>query len=172
MWLQLTVVFCLTFRWMYGVFSMTLQKLGLRTTRPAWCSVLLRLSWHWNLKIALFSANGHSKDTLVWEEANKKSVWEYVCRSLWMVGSPLGIFVHGSLFPPGRSRGQTDSYSAHLLPFLSVLCAASENAISMQLHYQCPPPPLIIGLQQPQGPPNFIALFLFLFCWWCLGQEP
>lgn len=66
-------------------------------------------------------------------------------------------------FPPGRSRGQTDSYSAHPLPFLSLLCATSGNAISMQLHYQHPPPYHLIaatsGTTQFQ---SFVSLPLVL----------
>lgn len=57
-----------------------------------------------------------------------------------MLGFPVGISVHGSFFPPGRFRGQIDSYSACPLPFLSLLCATSGSAISMQLHYQHSPP--------------------------------
>lgn len=64
------------------------------------------------------------------------------------------------LLPTGRSRGQLDSYSAHPLPFLFLLCAVSGSAISMQLHYQYPL--LIVWLQPPQGPHNFVALFLLL----------
>lgn len=82
----------------------------------------------------------------MWEEAyKKKSSWGYSCRTLWMLYFPVGISVHGSFFPPGRSRGQIDSYSAHPLPFLFLLCATSGSAISMQLHYQHPPPYRLIA---------------------------
>lgn len=59
---------------------------------------------------------------------------------------------------------------AHPMPFLSLPCASPGNAISMQLRYQHSPP--YHWISEPWGPPYFIALFLFLLCWWCLGQEP
>lgn len=73
------------------------------------------------------------------EDAYKKK-WEYLCRTIWMLGFPVGVSIRGSFFPLGRSRERIDSYSAHPLPFLSLLCATSGSTISIQLHYQHPPP--------------------------------
>lgn len=82
----------------------------------------------------------HSKDILMGEQAYKKSAWGYLCRTLCMLGFPVVISSHGSFFPPGRSRDQIDSYSAHPMPFLSLLYVTSGSAILMQLRYQHPPP--------------------------------
>lgn len=162
--LQLTVASRPTSQSGHRVFSVFC---GSAEAHPAQCCSLLRLTWDGILRIAFFFlyVRKHSKEILVGEETyKKKSARGCLCRTCWMPGIRAEISSHGSFFPPGRSRGRIGSYSAHSLPFLSLPCAAPGSALSVHsMHYQHPPPYHLIAA--PQGPPSFIALFLFLLCW-------
>lgn len=162
-----SVASCPAFQWVHDVFSMTVQKLVLRIACVAWCSLLMHLAWNWSLKVAVFLANGHSKVMLMWEEAYQKSAWKYLCRTLWMFGFSVGISCLSHLKGP-EARGTV----VKPIPCLSFLSFVQPLQVPFQCNCFISIPLLIIWLQQLKGPPNFIALFLFLLCWWYLGQEP
>lgn len=115
-----------------------MQKFVLRITCPVWCSLVLHLAQGWNLKITFFSKWTQQRFNHVVGSLQKEVLMRIPFQN------PLDAsFLHRSIysfFLPGRSRGQLDSYSAHPLPFPFLLCATSGSGISIQLHYQHPPP--------------------------------